>query len=81
VLDLHDVNFLPGGAKYGDLPGLLALAAPARLWLAGEGPEAPALAKAIYEKAGAAKRLEVFQGEPQRAREAALAWLLARPTN
>jgi hypothetical protein len=23
VLDIHDPNFLPGGAKYGDLPGVL----------------------------------------------------------
>ncbi|MBI2925346.1 MAG: acetylxylan esterase [Verrucomicrobia bacterium] len=81
VLDLHDVDFLPGGAKYGDLPGLLALFAPARLWLAGEGAEAPALAKEIYQKAGAAKQLEVFNGDAQRARVAALEWLLARPAN
>jgi hypothetical protein len=26
VQDVRDVNFLPGGAKYGDLPGLIALA-------------------------------------------------------
>jgi dienelactone hydrolase len=26
--DVRDVNFLPGGAKYGDLPGLIALAGP-----------------------------------------------------
>ena len=32
-----DVNFVPGVAKYGDLPGLLSLAAPTDLWLAGEG--------------------------------------------
>jgi hypothetical protein len=26
IRDVRDVNFLPGGAKYGDLPGLIALA-------------------------------------------------------
>ena len=33
---LHDVNFLPGAVKYGDMPGLLALTAPVPMWLAGE---------------------------------------------
>ncbi|HEU0010063.1 MAG TPA: acetylxylan esterase [Verrucomicrobiae bacterium] len=36
VLNIHDPNFLPGGAKYGDLPGLLTLAAPAPTLLLGE---------------------------------------------
>jgi hypothetical protein len=31
LTDVYDAGFLPGAAKYGDLPGLLALAAPARL--------------------------------------------------
>jgi hypothetical protein len=37
VLDIHSPDFLPGGAKYGDLPGMLALGALRNLWLAGEG--------------------------------------------
>jgi len=36
VLNIHDPNFLPGGAKYGDLPGFLALAVPAPTLLIGE---------------------------------------------
>ena len=36
VMDIQDPNFLPGGAKYGDVPGLLALSAPGALWVAGE---------------------------------------------
>jgi pimeloyl-ACP methyl ester carboxylesterase len=35
VDDLHSPDFLPGGAKYFDLPGMLALAQ-RPLWLAGE---------------------------------------------
>lgn len=31
LLDVYDPNFLPGGARYGDLPGMLALAAPTRV--------------------------------------------------
>ena len=34
--DVYTSRFLPGAAKYGDLPALLALAAPTKLWLAGE---------------------------------------------
>ncbi len=36
VLDLRSPDFLPGGAKYGDLPGMLAAGEPGTLWLAGE---------------------------------------------
>lgn len=36
VADLGDVQFLPGGAKYGDLPGFLALTRASQLWIAGE---------------------------------------------
>ncbi len=39
VTDIYDPGFLPGSAKYGDLPGLLALGSSRRLWLAGEGAE------------------------------------------
>ena len=39
LLDYRDPMFLPGGAKYLDLPGLIALNAPRPLWLAGEGQE------------------------------------------
>ncbi|HUG68958.1 MAG TPA: hypothetical protein VMM76_14510, partial [Pirellulaceae bacterium] len=33
VLDIHSPDFLPGGAKYGDLPGMIELAALENLWL------------------------------------------------
>jgi len=36
VLDYRDPMFLPGGAKYLDLPGMIALNAPHPLWLKGE---------------------------------------------
>src|SRR5213079_1265047 len=57
VLDLHDPNFLPGGAKYGDLPALLALGAPGRTWLAGETDEALGLAQTHYQGAESGKNL------------------------
>jgi hypothetical protein len=51
LTDVYDVNFLPGAVKYGDVPGLLALAAPTRLILAGE-PELPEVVTAAYRAAG-----------------------------
>jgi dienelactone hydrolase len=36
VLNIHDPNFLPGGAKYGDVPGMLSVAASAQTLLIGE---------------------------------------------
>ncbi|HKS37370.1 MAG TPA: acetylxylan esterase [Verrucomicrobiae bacterium] len=36
VLDLHDPNLVPGGAKYGDLPGMIALAAPTKVLSVGK---------------------------------------------
>lgn len=79
VTDLHEVNFLPGGAKYDDLPGMLALGAPGALWLAGEKPEAANLVKEMYDRAGAGNRVTLFTGEPRQVRAAAVQWLLASP--
>jgi len=75
VPDIYDVNFLPGGAKYGDLPGLLALGAPAKLWLAGEGAEAPQLLKQMYQVSRATPNLTISRNSPPREDEA-VAWLL-----
>lgn len=57
VSDYLDVNFLPGGAKYGDLPGVLALAAPAKISVAGETPQSASLATGAYAAAGAKENL------------------------
>ena len=43
--------FTPGAAKYGDVPALLALNAPQKLWVAGEGEAVPALVKGAYASA------------------------------
>jgi hypothetical protein len=60
--NFRDPNFLPGGAKYDDLPGMLALGAPHTLWLAGEGPESPPLVAGAYAAAKASGALAVFPG-------------------
>ncbi len=51
-LDYRSPAFLPGGARYHDLPGMLAVAAPAKVWLAGEGESAPEVTAAAYKAAG-----------------------------
>ena len=62
VLDLRSPDFLPGGAKYGDLPGMLALSAPGWLWVAGETEAGWGLVRAQYANANADARLTVFEG-------------------
>jgi hypothetical protein len=77
VLDLHDPGFLPGGAKYGDVPALLALGAPGRVWVAGESDASLALARAQYQAQNASSRLTSCTGDAQRVRSAAVEWLRA----
>jgi hypothetical protein len=75
LLDYRDPMFLPGGAKYLDLPGLLALHAPRPLWLAGEGSE-PAIITAAYRAVSQAEGLVTFTGAAADQELAAGQWLL-----
>ena len=52
VTDIHSPNFLPGGAKYFDLPGMIAVAAPGRIWLTGE-TDTPEIVSRAYKAARA----------------------------
>jgi hypothetical protein len=74
LTDYLDVDFLPGGAKYGDLPGFLSLAAPTKLWLAGETNESMRLARSAYQAADAANNLTI-DGEKPSSSAVATAWL------
>jgi hypothetical protein len=66
----QDPNFVPGGAKYGDLPGMLALGAPASTFLISETPASVDLAIALYRQAGGEANLELGDaGDASRARE------------
>lgn len=71
--DIYDLNFLPGGVKYGDLPGILALAAPVDLWLAGEGKAMSVLQTAYQTAAG---KLTHFSGDKKDVEKSAVEWLL-----
>lgn len=74
--DFRDPRFLPGGAKYLDLPGLLALAVPQPLWLAGEG-NGPSLLGDVYRLSENPRQLQVFRGASGDEALAAAEWLAA----
>ena len=76
LLDLRDVDFLPGGAKYFDLPGLIALGAPGDLFLGGETEEAPQVVDRVYRAVGAGDRVTRSPGASGSFGEAAVTWLL-----
>lgn len=52
LLRWQDSGFVPGAVKYGDLPSLLALSAPLRLWI-GDEAESLSLVAGAYESAAA----------------------------
>jgi dienelactone hydrolase len=54
--EIFDVSFLPGGAKYGDIPGFLALAAPQQTRLI-NAASVPDLTQKIYKSANASNAL------------------------
>jgi dienelactone hydrolase len=68
VLDYRDPMFLPAGAKYLDLPGLMALNAPHALWVNGEGAE-PNVLKQKFDE------FKAFRGEAKAMNAAAAEWL------
>jgi dienelactone hydrolase len=78
VLNWRDPNFLPGGAKYGDVPGLLALGAPGKLWLAGEGETLPNMVKDAYERANKSSEAVAVKAASDQAGAAAVEWLVDR---
>src|SRR5262245_23081835 len=79
VIEIHDVNFLPGRAKYGDLPGFIALSAPGKLWLGGEDARSLTLVRAMYP--ASAENLTCFAGDRKPTHGDALNWLLTKTRN
>ena len=67
-------DFLPGGAKYLDLPGLIALSAPYPLWISGE-TDLP-LAQAAYHAAEKPQAFVVCAADASQRAADAVAWLL-----
>jgi hypothetical protein len=73
LTDVYDTRFLPGAAKYGDIPGLLSLAAPTRLWLAGEQATEDCIISATWRSSGKPDRLTNYSGG--NIERAAVEWL------
>src|SRR5262249_2691217 len=78
LTDVYHIDFLPGAARYGDVPGFLALAAPLDLWLADGVRDGLEFARAAYEAAGVPHRLTEFTGDRTAAARAAVSWLARR---
>jgi hypothetical protein len=74
LLDYRDPQFLPGSAKYLDVPGLLALGAPHRLWLAGE-ENVPTIVSDTYRALGEMDQLSVFRDDASQKERRAVEWL------
>jgi hypothetical protein len=70
---VSDPMFVPGAAKYHDLPGLLALGAPQPLWLSGEADANAKPLVAAYAAAGRPAVLTVAKGQADPA--AAAEWI------
>lgn len=76
VDDIRAPEFLPGGARYGDLPGMLAVGLPGRLAVAGEGAELPAILDAAVKLAGGSRSVHLLAGDPAGVPQRAVAWLM-----
>jgi len=71
----RDVNFLPGAVKYGDLPALLALSAPERLWIGGETEESLGIVTAAYTTAERLQYLSIHKRQQQDISARIVQWL------
>ena len=70
---IDDPDFWPGAAKYGDLPGLLALMTQGDLWLAGE--DLPDIVFAV-DRGGSPNSITVFNGRANNRDKNVAEWLL-----
>jgi dienelactone hydrolase len=76
ITEWRDPMLLPGALRYGDVPGLLALAAPTPLWLAGEEGTQLDATTAAYKAASAAGKLVRASATGNTIGSAAADWLL-----
>ena len=81
VTDLHSPFFLPGGARYHDLPGMLAVASPESTWLAGENMQSVKVAVAAYQAIEAKQHLTLNKSPAKQRPEAAVRWIIQQTTS
>jgi len=72
IRDFQSPRFLPGAAKYLDLPGILSLSAPDKLQISGVEMDDLSLVRAAYKAAGASDALTIIDPDAK-----AVNWLLA----
>ncbi len=72
---IDDPDFLPGGARYDDLPGMIALFCACPLFLAGESDSAISLISAAYRAAGQADHLTASQTKDNGSESIVVEWL------
>jgi hypothetical protein len=74
VPSIRHEDLLPGGAKYHDLPGLLALAAPCSIRVSGEDATTLAITQAVYNASEAGEKLSIATSS--QTNDDAIRWLL-----
>ncbi len=75
-----DPDFVPGAVKYLDLPGLIALSAPGKLWLTDAGNDLRVIRQA-YQAAGSIDQLTLAKGSLSEHEMAIAEWLLGPSTS
>lgn len=75
---IHSPDFLPGGAKYDDLLGMLAVATPGAVWLAGESDESVSTVTAAYKADSGTENFYLHTGPKNTRTSAAIDWLLSQ---
>ena len=80
VKDLHSPAFLPGGARYHDLPGMLAVASPEATWIAGESDQTLQVVRAAYQAVEAEKKISLDDGPQDQRPKSAVRWIIQQST-
>lgn len=75
ITDWRDPNLWPGAIKYGDVPGLLSLAAPTQLWIAGE-KAVPEIVSRCYKAAGEPNAAAAFGGNQRDVIDELAEWVI-----
>lgn len=78
VMDIYSPDLAPGGAKYGDLPGVIAASKASKLWLGGETTAGADLVRNQYRLQNAESSLTVYTGGAESAQAAAVDWVLSQ---
>ena len=80
VTDLHSPTFLPGGARYHDLVGMLAVASPEATWLASESSQSIHVAQSAYQALEAKQKMVLNQEPANQRSQAAVGWIIQQVT-